>query len=755
MSTVFKKILNIELFQPLLRFQHLTVLTAAILLSSCGGSGGGSPEPTLEPSPTPSPTTSPTPTTTVTPTPEPTRPPNTSCITPEAETTEGEFGFEKAFPNLPAMQEPMAMVQAPNDSSFWFIATRAGRVYSIENTANVSTRTLALDISDQVTTVFEMGFTGFAIHPDYPTDNRVFAVYNNVQNEESVLASFTVNTANRTIDSNSETVLLTLQQPQGNHNGGDISFGPDGHLYVAFGDGGGGAARQYSQQLTNLSGTMIRLDVSTQPYSIPADNPFNTGQARCNSSAAASGQNCPEIFAYGFRNPWRFSIDQHTGDIWLGDVGEVSFEEINRVTSGGNYGWPIMEGDSCFNSNSCSMDGLSRPIVSYGRSLGVSVVGGYVYRGTRYPALANQYIYGDVYSNIFSRIANDSAPGTNGTQLFQIGTIYGLAQGNDGEIYLLQAQPDGAGDNIFHLVGGNATTYTMPANLSETGCFDTTTKTSASGVVDYAVISPLWSDGADKQRAFAIPDTTTIDVLSDGDFEFPTDTMLIKHFLNGDTFLETRFLIQHASGWSGYSYEWNDAQTDATLLDEGRTKDVGDFIHTFPSAAQCNACHTDAANHSLGLELAQLNAHSEIYDTNMIDYLNEAGYFSAPQSSNNSPQLYALDDNQATLSQRARSYLHVNCSNCHREGGPASFMDLRFTTSLAQTNTCDVPPSVNDMGIGDARRIAPGNPDASILLLRMESLDPEFRMPNIASLTVDTDATQLIRNWITSMSNCN
>lgn len=682
---------------------------------------------------------------------------NESCIPPEPNPGEpGEISIEASFPDLPTLASPLAMVQPASDSSFWLVALRAGQVVRFDNSTQVNSFTQVLDISDQVSTTFEMGMTGLAFHPDYPQDNRVFIVYNNSEQQgRSTVSSFSINTTSQIIDPNSEQELLTLQQPAANHNGGDIAFGADGYLYIGFGDGGANANE--SQDLSNLLGTMVRIDVSSIPYSIPADNPFNQGQALCNTGSRGQGDDtsCPEIFAFGFRNPWRWSFDSLTGDLWLADVGQSTFEEVDRVINGGNYGWPIMEGDSCFGGGNCDTTGLELPITQYPRSVGVSTVGGYVYRGDDSPSLIGQYIWGDTFSSQFLSIPANSEVGAAYTEIFNSSRlIAGMAQGNDGEVYLLNLD-GGEGDGIYRVVatGGTDGNVEMPTSLSQVGCFDTSAKTSADGVIDYQINSWLWSDGADKHRAFAIPDDQVIQVAADGDFLFPTDSILIKHFLDGDTFLETRLLVNHASGWTGYSYEWNDAQTDATLLSEGKTKDVGNFVHTFPSSSECNICHTDAANVSLGLEASQLNLVNTDIGMNQLTYLSDTGFLSRSLDGATEPRLFAIDDTSATSQQRARSYLHSNCSGCHRPGAAADFIDLRESTDFSAMNLCNVEPNAGDLGVNGALLLTPGNADMSVVYLRMQTLGAD-RMPPLASLIEDQSATSAIAEWINSLSSC-
>lgn len=678
---------------------------------------------------------------------------NQTCIAPLATQIPNAISSEAAFPNLDSLPTPVAMVQPNNDGNFWLALNRFGTVIRFDNTPTVADTTTVLDISAKLATDLELGLTGIAIHPNYPTDNRMFLLYNDDDNNRrSTLSSFTINTSTQMIDAASETVLLTLDQPANNHNGGDLAFDSNHLLYAAFGDGGFDMTT--SQDNTNIHGTIIRIDVSGASYTVPSENPFNTGQPLCTSSAASTGQTCPEIYANGFRNPWRFSIDQATDEIWLGDVGEDDFEEINRVNIGRNYGWPIMEGPSCFDdpSESCEADLYEAPITSYGRDGGVSVSGGYVYRGDDYPQLQGTYLFGDVFSNRVWSINSASSENTEPSEEFNSGSqIAGWAQGNDGEVYYLDMS-GGEGENVFKITSGSVDGFVMPNQLSETGCFNVDTKDSPSGVFDYAINSPLWSDGAEKLRAFALPDDAAIRVLDDGDFDFPQNAILIKHFLNGDTFLETRLLVNHASGWAGYSYEWNDSQTDATLLTSSKSKDVGNFVHDYPSQAQCSTCHQAAANHSLGIELAQLNRLAQATSENQIDQLSGAGYLDLATTGEESNRLNNPLGNEGSLQARALSYLHSNCSGCHREGGPAAFMDLRFNQPLADSGFCGVSAS-NDMGVIGAERVMPGNPDASTLVLRMEATD-EQRMPPLGTRIVDSEAIDVIRSWILNLETC-
>jgi mono/diheme cytochrome c family protein len=230
---------------------------------------------------------------------------------------------------------------------------------------------------------------------------------------------------------------------------------------------------------------------------------------------------------------------------------------------------------------------------------------------------------------------------------------------------------------------------------------------------------------------------------------------LIKDFLDGNQYLETRLYMRHVTGWAGYSYEWQG--NDAQLLSAGKTVDTGNFIHTFPSSSECNACHTSAANFSLGIEASQQNA-EKLYPgaaqaVNQLDALHSAGFIADPIPASAISPMASLDDNTASIELRARSYLHSNCSGCHRPNSSAGFIDLRIQTPLADTDTCDVVPTQGNLGIPNARIIAPGDPSASVLLERIVTTGPN-RMPPIASLIEDQEATALISTWISQLPNC-
>ncbi|NNF66369.1 MAG: glucose sorbosone dehydrogenase [Gammaproteobacteria bacterium] len=338
---------------------------------------------------------------------------------------------------------PVSMKQAPGDSDHWYVAERSGRIVRFENIARAAETEVVLDISSLVDTFFEGGFLGFAFDPAFADNGRVFVSYTVTGSSsssnplDSRISMFTLDSQNMNVfDEDSELVIIQVDQPYGNHNGGDISFGADGFLYWSLGDGGsGGDPENSGQDQTTLLGSIVRIDVDISQadidneitYRIPETNPF------FNSNDCSTG--CREIFAYGFRNPWRFSFDSLNGDLYAGDVGQSSREEIDLVTVGGNYGWRCYEGNVVFNQSGClPIDNYIFPLVDYGRTLGNSITGGYVYRGNDFPGMNGVYFYGDYGSGRIWGLIGGADLGQLVDTTFRIASF---GQGHDGEVYAL------------------------------------------------------------------------------------------------------------------------------------------------------------------------------------------------------------------------------------------------------------------------------------------------------------------------------
>jgi glucose/arabinose dehydrogenase len=357
--------------------------------------------------------------------------------------TQHQYGVKVAFPNV-QFKDPVGIYAAGDQSNRLFVVEQAGVIKVLENNEGTNAASVFLDISNRVTSGGELGLLGVAFPRQFNQSGFFYVYYTTDNPLRSIVSRFSVSQTNANqADVSSEKVLLLVEQPFPNHNGGQISFGPDGYLYIGLGDGGGaGDPSGNAQNRSTLLGKILRIDVNAASgslnYSIPRDNPFvgnNQGFRE-------------EIYAYGLRNPWRFSFDSVTGQLWVGDVGQDRIEEVDIVKSGGNYGWNIMEGSLCYSPPSgCNQTGLSRPIWEYNHTLGDSIIGGFVYRGAALPDLVGTYIYGDYGSGKIWGLRYDGINSTN-SELTATGvhiTSFGLDQkgelhicASDGNVYRLQ-----------------------------------------------------------------------------------------------------------------------------------------------------------------------------------------------------------------------------------------------------------------------------------------------------------------------------
>ena len=352
-----------------------------------------------------------------------------------------ETDVQRVFSQL-TFNLPVALMQAPGDNSRWFVVEKSGVVRVFDNDPNASSSSVFIDISGRVNSAAnEAGLLGMAFHPDFANNDQVYVSYTRTGAPlVSVLSRFTRNPAIGNLDESSEFEILTVPQEFSNHNGGNIAFGPDGNLYIGFGDGGGGGDPSDRAQDTNyILGSILRLDVDVPPparYAIPATNPFSSNT---NCVDGMGTMPCPEIYAWGFRNPWRFSFDRQTGELWAGDVGQNEWEEIDRVDQGMNYGWDEREGAHCFDPPSaCSTNNVD-PITEYGHVDGnISVTGGFVYRGAAIPDLRGYYVFGDFGSGRIWGVLATSAQGVAPDELDDTTlSISSFAEGVDGELYVL------------------------------------------------------------------------------------------------------------------------------------------------------------------------------------------------------------------------------------------------------------------------------------------------------------------------------
>jgi uncharacterized repeat protein (TIGR03806 family) len=705
---------------------------------------------------------------------------NTPLSTSGVKLTEVYNGLSTTFP----LSQRNSLVQKPGSSNEdWYLGTITGEVYKFSKSGDGTDYMSVLDIKDRVAdgadpepyTLNEGGMLSIAFHPDFSANGYLYVFYTGFPQADSPadvrfvshLSRFTSTDNGVTFDPDTEKEILKLNQYSINHKGSTINFGPDGFLYISIGEDNSADSSQLQTNRTDALdpfswlGSILRIDVDAgDPYTIPVDNPYADG---------TSG--APEVFAKGLRNPYRWSFDRELGDIYLGDVGSTEFEEINIITKGSSYGWPEREGYGCFlprypDGTGCLSDGLTDPVIAYDHTEGISILGGFVYRGTSIPSLFGRYLFGDsFFQKIWQLRYNDQGVGYKEEliTLPQEAGAWGFlsfAEDNDGEIYIVSNR------SIYKLEADTTagSVVTISTKLSETGCFDESNPTLAKdALIPYDVITPLWTDGAAKKRWFALPDNEKVTVNSDGTFAFPPGSVLVKNFILNDKLVETRLLMHHTDGgWGGYSYEWNAEQTEAFLLSEGKTKFVEGQNYTYPSRTQCFQCHNTAANTTIGPETLQLNK-EVVYEktgitANQLMTLESIGVFTEnlPAEIEDISVLPDAADSNESLENRFMGYVHANCAYCHQPlGSGRGNFDLTYKAdkTLSEYNLCNVTPSISNLGIMDAKLVAPGMPELSVLSLRLDTNGVD-KMPPVGRNYIDTAHVDMIKQFITSLSTC-
>jgi uncharacterized repeat protein (TIGR03806 family) len=719
----------------------------------------------------------------------------------------GNWSVIPAFPNL-KFTNALGLASVPG-TPMLAVWEREGRVYAFTNNPSISNRTLLLDISQQCQGWDDSGLLGLAFHPGFKTNQFVFVYYVWVQpgtvagsptarptafkrNAYRVrLSRFQANDGG-IASTNSETVLVDLQVNSLWHKGGGLFFHPtNGFLYFSNGDDHDGPTQVIDQ---DLSSGIFRIDVDqrggqishppprqpqhghTSNYFIPNDNPF-VGKPGV----------LEEFFALGLRNPHRMTFDPDTGRIFIGDVGAESREEIDVIEPndppGLNFQWNKIEG--LRGDLAPPYIGINRrPLLDYDRSQGQAVIGGYVYRGTEFGReLGGKYIFGDnVQRKIWSLeqsgaeirkillcVLPKGAGPSSGPDYTGLSS-FGLDAKN--ELYLCQLSSEGG--HIYKLAKTkNAVpSRDFPKLLSQTGAFaDLKTLAPATGLVPYNVNTPLWSDGANKSRWMAIPDRETIGFSPTAEWEFPSGSVLVKHFelpideRNSASVrrLETRLLIRDTNGGVfGATYKWKQDNSDAELLSDSLNEDIAvqtaSGVRTqtwhYPSRDECLQCHTTAARGVLGLNTRQINRKFNYPDSgvsdNQLRAWNHIGLFNPPLDDSMIsalPRLVSVMDKTAPLELRVRSYLDANCSQCHRPGGVNSQWDGRMATPLAAAKIIDGPVNQNN-GDPAARIVAPGDPEKSLLYQRANSEAEQTRMPPLARNRSDAAAMAVLAEWI-------
>ncbi|WP_164103352.1 PQQ-dependent sugar dehydrogenase [Candidatus Laterigemmans baculatus] len=693
-----------------------------------------------------------------------------------------------AFPQL-QFERPVELTHAGDGSNRLFVVEQQGVIRVFENRSESSQTKVFLDLRDVVSRDGnEEGLLGLAFHPEYE-QNGEFFVYYSTRPRASVISRFRVSEDDpeRAVR-DSEEELLRIDQPYSNHNGGSIRFGPDGYLYVGLGDGGlANDPHANGQNLRTLLGSILRIDIDSKDeglsYAIPPDNPF-VGREDARG----------EIWAYGVRNIWRLAFDAETGELWAGDVGQNRFEEIDRITRGGNYGWNIREGFHDFNPNAADRpEDLIDPVVEYFREEGQSVTGGMVYRGPQLEEYRGAYFYADYLSGKVWALWHEEGELREHRQVAETGLqIAAFGADQQGEMYLCTFE------GTIHKLRPREEDLrkiakAFPRTLSETGLFASVADNRpAAGLIPYELNMPFWSDYAVKDRYIALPSKQSVVFHEEEKWEFPVGTVFVKTFwlhrdrsdptdLRDPLRLETRLLVHAPQGWTAYTYVYDDDQQEAHLLDGSLLKPIevktadGEISqpYYFPSRSECFACHTQAEGFVLGLTTRQMNRplryHGE--SENQLQLLARLAAFSEkipeppaeqprfpdwhfgnldrnPEDERTESVLTPPEGDPQTL---ARAWLETNCAMCHRpEGIAAHRRDLRFTTPLAEMKLVGQKPSEGQLGPPGTLLVKPGEAWQSELHFRIGRRGPR-QMPPLATNLVDPRGLAAVREWIEQM----
>lgn len=675
---------------------------------------------------------------------------------------------ERAFPAL-QFTECVDLTKAPGSDRL-FIVEHHGKILSFPNQPDVKTPDLVVDLAKSIDGVKEV--YSLAFHPDFQNNGFCYVCYIKAPNlaDGSHIARFQMTKTNPpTIDVATEKTIITWLS--GGHNGCCLKFGPDGYLYVSTGDGSGPNppdALKSGQDVSNLLSSILRLDVDhtdgERNYRIPADNPFVDLQG-------ARG----EIWAYGFRNPWRMSFDARTGDLWVGDVGWELWELLDRVERGGNYGWSVMEGRQSTNPEwARGPTPILPPTIDHPHSESSSITDGLTYYGSRLKDLRGHHLYGDYDTGKIWGFRYDQGRVVDHRELADTThRIVGFGDDAAGECYLL----DHTAGSIHRLVPNPRKDLpsTFPRKLSASGVFTSVSELSpAPGVIPYSINVEPWADYATSDRLIALPNSDSI-ATKGTEWTFPKDSVLVKtlslDIRQGDPAsrrrVETQILHFDGTEWQPYTYQWNNGQSDATLVEAAGTERIFEVADPhaaggtrkqtwrFSGRAECQRCHNKWSGSVLGFNTPQLNrkAKGPGETSSQLDALVHLKLFENRQPVENRPRLANPHDASASLEDRARSYLHANCAHCHRmHAGGSVLSKMHFDLALDKTDMIGVRPTQGTFGIHAAQVIAPGDPFRSVLLYRMSKLGGG-RMPHIGSSEVDREGIALISDWIRQLPN--
>jgi putative heme-binding domain-containing protein len=704
----------------------------------------------------------------------------------------------RAFPKV-KFHHPLLIARPPGSDRL-FVGEQEGVLWSFVDKQDAKAE-LFFDLRKEIKTVGKTpdakgieAVYGLTFHPDFEKNRQCFVCYTlrHKDGKENLAEGSRVSRFRVTkdepprIDPDSEEIVITFLQ--GGHNGGDLHFGPDGMLYISTGDAASPNPPDplnTGQDISDLLSSILRIDVDHKDegknYAVPKDNPF----------VKMKGAR-PEVWAYGFRNPWRMGFDRQTGELWVGDVGWELWESVHRVEKGGNYGWSAMEGPQPIKPEKVGPTPIIPALIELPHTISCSVTGGRVYRGKKFPELRGAYVFGDWETRRLwaARFENDRCK-----EMPEIARpsvrIVAFGEDKDGELYFLDY--DGGTMHTIEKNDAGAKNADFPTKLSETGLYASVRDDKpAAGVLPFAINSRQWQDGATAEHWVALPGESFATLYAENGkpipgmvdwhnfrLHFPKDAVLVRTISLAGRRVETQLLHFDGIDWHAYSFAWRDDQSDADLVaPEGDEKEVpngrgeegkrgrgeeANRVWQFHSRSQCMSCHMSWSEYALAFQPEQLNR-AGADGRNQLEALTEMGLirrvgkddkplppFDA-ESAAKERKLADPGDAGQPLEARTRAYLHANCGHCHSDGGGGAVdLRLQFPVAVANMKAVDVRPTRGDFGLPDARIIKPGDPYASTLFFRMSKFGRD-RMPHIGSDRPDEAGLTLIERWIAGMN---
>ena len=637
-----------------------------------------------------------------------------------------------------SLHEALEMIAIP-DARRFVAVEKGGKIWSFKDAPEADQKDLLIDLKpDHPALQYAYGI---AFHPQWKQNGFVFLcyAYGDKVPDGTKLVRFKLTQQDPPVlDPKSETVLLTWRS--GGHNGASLQFGPDGMLYISTGDSEVPSPPDplnTGQDLSDLLSSILRIDVdhaeNGKAYAIPPDNPFlKTPQAR------------QEIWAFGFRNPWKISFDAQ-GRLWCGDVGWELWEMIHLVQRGGNHGWSAYEASQPIKPETQRPEPIIPPVAAHPHTEAASITGGYVYHGKRFPELSGALIYGDYETGKIWALWHDGKQVTRREEIADTPhKIVTFGQSADGEMYWMNWEND---TRIYRLAPNPAVgkPSQFPHKLSDTGLFqDTAAQTPSAGVLPFEIAEPMWQDGATATRFIALPAGKSI-TSDKGLVIWPTESVLARTTTWPATQqrIETQVLHFDGDSWNGYSYRWNDQGTDAELVAaDGAEFTVQKQSWRIHGRAECARCHNNWSGFAIGFQPDQLVS---IAGKKPAE---SPGLFDSFFLNRLKSHLVSSHDTKANLESRARSWLHANCAHCHRRHGGGSVpLMVNYDLPTVETMMWNEKPMRGDLALTDARVVSPGRPEQSALLARI-ARSGNGHMPMIGAREVDPHGFQTLWDWI-------